>query len=107
MHIGADTEARLAHCQRHHDFLEGGIPGAFADPVSCALDLPGPGADGGQGIGHRQAQVVVDRKSTRLNSSHRCISYAVFCLKKKKLPTPRRVTHDTTAVHTAMECHDI
>src|SRR5437763_8676932 len=28
--------------------------------------------------------VVEDRKSTRLNSSHRCISYAVFCLKKKK-----------------------
>src|SRR5437763_5351840 len=27
-----------------------------------------------------------DRKSTRLNSSHRCISYAVFCLKKKNLP---------------------
>src|SRR5437763_8027010 len=26
-----------------------------------------------------------DRKSTRLNSSHRCISYAVFCLKKKKM----------------------
>src|SRR5437762_5575664 len=28
-----------------------------------------------------------DRKSTRLNSSHRCISYAVFCLKKKKTTT--------------------
>src|SRR3712207_8110842 len=28
----------------------------------------------------------VDRKSTRLNSSHANISYAVFCLKKKKLP---------------------
>src|SRR5437762_11410264 len=27
----------------------------------------------------------LDRKSTRLNSSHRCISYAVFCLKKKIL----------------------
>src|SRR5437879_9904266 len=27
--------------------------------------------------------VAGDRKSTRLNSSHRCISYAVFCLKKK------------------------
>src|SRR5437762_10620011 len=27
---------------------------------------------------------LLDRKSTRLNSSHRCISYAVFCLKKKK-----------------------
>src|SRR5437764_10945914 len=35
------------------------------------------------------AQVITlpmrDRKSTRLNSSHRCISYAVFCLKKKKI----------------------
>src|SRR5438034_11495569 len=29
-------------------------------------------------------QVVRDRKSTRLNSSHTVISYAVFCLKKKK-----------------------
>src|SRR5207248_9340451 len=29
---------------------------------------------------------VSDRKSTRLNSSHRTISYAVFCLKKKKKP---------------------
>src|SRR5258708_16622695 len=28
--------------------------------------------------------VVTDRKSTRLNSSHQIISYAVFCLKKKK-----------------------
>src|SRR5437762_8275128 len=35
----------------------------------------------------RQVLVVSgdqDRKSTRLNSSHRCISYAGFCLKKKK-----------------------
>src|SRR5437762_10739849 len=30
-----------------------------------------------------EQSVAVDRKSTRLNSSHRCISYAVFCLKKK------------------------
>src|SRR2546430_12260346 len=29
-------------------------------------------------------EIVVDRKSTRLNSSHSQISYAVFCLKKKK-----------------------
>src|SRR5437763_4725945 len=28
-------------------------------------------------------RITQDRKSTRLNSSHRCISYAVFCLKKK------------------------
>src|SRR5258708_24727272 len=30
--------------------------------------------------------VSLDRKSTRLNSSHQIISYAVFCLKKKKQP---------------------
>src|SRR5207248_11537900 len=33
---------------------------------------------------HSQATECEDRKSTRLNSSHRTISYAVFCLKKKK-----------------------
>src|SRR2546421_9718894 len=32
---------------------------------------------------------LADRKSTRLNSSHDQISYAVFCLKKKKLPAER------------------
>src|SRR5258708_22153772 len=32
----------------------------------------------------RQAPTAPDRKSTRLNSSHQIISYAVFCLKKKK-----------------------
>src|SRR5437762_4674515 len=32
----------------------------------------------------RPEPVEGDRKSTRLNSSHRCISYAVFCLKKKR-----------------------
>src|SRR5437867_9911798 len=31
-----------------------------------------------------QAAQPLDRKSTRLNSSHRTISYAVFCLKKKR-----------------------
>src|SRR5437764_15163613 len=31
----------------------------------------------------RPMDLGADRKSTRLNSSHRCISYAVFCLKKK------------------------
>src|SRR2546422_6343223 len=37
----------------------------------------------------RLDRVAQDRKSTRLNSSHGYISYAVFCLKKKKLTTPR------------------
>src|SRR3712207_7562347 len=34
-----------------------------------------------------------DRKSTRLNSSHANISYAVFCLKKKNTHTPSLSTH--------------
>src|SRR5690242_21271122 len=33
-----------------------------------------------------------DRKSTRLNSSHMSISYAVFCLKKKKKTTNKKIT---------------
>src|SRR5437764_9860928 len=36
------------------------------------------------GPGTTSFAAAADRKSTRLNSSHRCISYAVFCLKKKK-----------------------
>src|SRR5437879_8674554 len=36
------------------------------------------------GVAIRRLRHIPDRKSTRLNSSHRCISYAVFCLKKKK-----------------------
>src|SRR3712207_8632400 len=37
----------------------------------------------------RKQDLTLDRKSTRLNSSHANISYAVFCLKKKKY----RITH--------------
>src|SRR5688572_31237400 len=43
-------------------------------------------ARAGGGAGHRSSAVrlrLTDRKSTRLNSSHSQISYAVFCLKKK------------------------
>src|SRR5258708_27091068 len=35
-------------------------------------------------VGRQGADARGDRKSTRLNSSHQIISYAVFCLKKKK-----------------------
>src|SRR5687768_17883454 len=37
--------------------------------------------------------LMVDRKSTRLNSSHGYISYAVFCLKKKKRNKPNPLTY--------------
>src|SRR5690606_40070953 len=57
-----------------------GVPaGGFLAPV------PGLGARGRARVFaiHREASFL-DRKSTRLNSSHVKISYAVFCLKKKK-----------------------
>src|SRR4051794_41390937 len=59
-----------------------------ADPGEAVQDLAAPASDlslivpcafGSGAEGARQ-----DRKSTRLNSSHPSISYAVFCLKKKK-----------------------
>src|SRR5258708_31593105 len=53
---------------------------------------PAPAAGLFVEVGHRGAQHEgveaagqADRKSTRLNSSHQIISYAVFCLKKKKM----------------------
>src|SRR3712207_6884778 len=48
------------------------------------------------------AEVPGDRKSTRLNSSHANISYAVFCLKKKKtkyhMPSPSSTNHIDSAI---------
>src|SRR5260221_10801835 len=49
--------------------LENGKGGVGSDKLLAVLD----------GLG-----LAIDRKSTRLNSSHTVISYAVFCLKKKK-----------------------
>src|SRR2546430_13223097 len=45
---------------------------------------------------HAKAFACTDRKSTRLNSSHSQISYAVFCLKKKKVKN-KAPTHWTNA----------
>src|SRR5438309_4862039 len=47
-----------------------------------ALGMPRTGGPGG--MPRASAAALIDRKSTRLNSSHSSISYAVFCLKKKK-----------------------
>src|SRR3712207_7564119 len=55
-------------------------PHRGTDPAVVA---GGPPAVGDLLLGERVLPVV-DRKSTRLNSSHANISYAVFCLKKKK-----------------------
>src|SRR5438034_4118807 len=42
----------------------------------------------------RDALARIDRKSTRLNSSHTVISYAVFCLKKKKKKKAKQINKD-------------
>src|SRR5207248_11536423 len=42
-----------------------------------------PGSKSLHGLAGYELAEIADRKSTRLNSSHRTISYAVFCLKKK------------------------
>src|SRR5690625_6055476 len=55
-----------------------------------AIILTGMGKDGAKGV--VELKKAEDRKSTRLNSSHVAISYAVFCLKKKKEPTIEATT---------------
>src|SRR2546422_8532611 len=59
--------------------------------VECRLGRRG-GADHGAAFGPEQPLgfTLQDRKSTRLNSSHGYISYAVFCLKKKKDQHPAK-----------------
>src|SRR2546430_12092177 len=62
----------------------------FSRPVNAPAEMPPlPSGDevGRPLAGSEGVEIVeraVDRKSTRLNSSHSQISYAVFCLKKKK-----------------------
>src|SRR3712207_8516707 len=59
-----------------------------ADEHVVAPDEEAQEADGEHGEDHG-AVAEEDRKSTRLNSSHANISYAVFCLKKKKFQVNR------------------
>src|SRR3989442_6959604 len=49
------------------------------------------------GVQRKVGLVREDRKSTRLNSSHVRISYAVFCLKKKKPAFPASLVQSSTA----------
>src|SRR5947207_4683465 len=62
------------HGSRDRAADEGGVQRTRHDDV---VDIPAV-------AGEQAAVLQPDRKSTRLNSSHTVISYAVFCLKKKK-----------------------
>src|SRR2546426_2320779 len=66
--------------------LNGFSPGLFCCITSSPICPVSPG-DAAEQAGREAIQArheCQDRKSTRLNSSHLVISYAVFCLKKKK-----------------------
>src|SRR5690606_2795505 len=70
----------------HH--ASGRSPAGAADPAQAVGWRYDPGA----GRAHGAQRGDRDRKSTRLNSSHVKISYAVFCLKKKKPTTTAPLT---------------
>src|SRR6267154_3126295 len=74
--LGVDPSAHDAARSSHLDFL---LPGSAPLGQSQAH----AGSPARRLVGCQQDWNVADRKSTRLNSSHPSISYAVFCLKKK------------------------
>src|SRR2546430_11808655 len=67
-------------------------------PISATITTNHSGRNRSCNITHAIAQ---DRKSTRLNSSHSQISYAVFCLKKKNQNTTSHLLHPPHHTHTA------
>src|SRR3712207_7023735 len=86
----SDLEARVGH-----PHLGRGEPRQQVEEHREHLAVPQPrplAEDDHAGPGEPR----VDRKSTRLNSSHANISYAVFCLKKKKNTTITLSTHMLT-----------
>src|SRR2546430_4273909 len=80
--------------------IRDGCAQTVARPIDIILAVFDRIADGGDlHLGHREQRnhFAQDRKSTRLNSSHSQISYAVFCLKKKNnlshSPTPSLINY--------------
>src|SRR2546429_3695516 len=76
------------------------------DGEAGARERDEPEDDGGEGAAgraRRHRRIPGDRKSTRLNSSHGYISYAVFCLKKKIfLLTPSCISATITQIPTSI-----
>src|SRR3712207_7108329 len=75
----------LPICRRLRRSIAGSCSTSGPEAERPTNDLRTPRNCGRAGRQHREPSPMrVDRKSTRLNSSHANISYAVFCLKKKK-----------------------
>src|SRR5689334_17822698 len=75
----AQSGSDLSPCNRHHLILAERVREGIREAGGIAFEFP---VHPIQETGKRPT--AADRKSTRLNSSHSSISYAVFCLKKKK-----------------------
>src|SRR5438552_13815166 len=72
-----------------HQVLDGILTAIFSGGHALLLGVPGLAKTlmvqtVAQTLDLKFSRIQLDRKSTRLNSSHQIISYAVFCLKKKK-----------------------
>src|SRR5258708_32077214 len=67
--------------RRHYNYLECGTRPGVRSILLCVGHYEHRAVSQSH---HRDREKERDRKSTRLNSSHQIISYAVFCLKKKK-----------------------
>src|SRR5438105_9025373 len=80
---------------RHSFLADLGAPAHHGDEPRPRLERPPATAL------QRPAARRRDRKSTRLNSSHEWISYAVFCLKKKK---KNQIRNKSTAQHVLAKC---
>src|SRR2546430_15135877 len=79
-----DTATTEIYTLSLHDALPISHGHQLVDVAHQGVERP-PGSDLRQGrVVHGELDLLLDRKSTRLNSSHSQISYAVFCLKKKK-----------------------
>src|SRR5690625_6673413 len=70
--------------------LHDALPISWTVPASTAMSMSWLATTPGNLL------VIPDRKSTRLNSSHVAISYAVFCLKKKKFKDQTDVANKTS-----------
>src|SRR3712207_6865985 len=66
-------------------FKDGGPPPDLASAANVLSEGEFSGKEGETALLYAPDGLAADRKSTRLNSSHANISYAVFCLKKKKI----------------------
>src|SRR2546426_5481846 len=73
------------------------VPFQFLAPSTSASSSPTPSTPPTKKASSTAISSPPDRKSTRLNSSHLVISYAVFCLKKKKKKKEKtQETHHNT-----------